>query len=129
MTEGSTLEIPAEDEGRFLTSFYPKLRQSTPVQAADESVELPTLAVPTLSLLANYGNDHKVRLHWEWHYTSGTLVTAQPLWRHPDDRGYRDDAAEARILESLGHPWEIVPALAESSTGVGVRPGSLLPLN
>lgn len=117
VTEGSTLEIPAEDEGRFLTSFYPKLRQSTPVQAADESVELPTLAVPTLSLLANYGNDHKVRLHWEWHYTSGTLVTAQPLWRHPDDRGYRDDAAEARILESLGHPWEIVPALAESSTG------------
>jgi superfamily II DNA or RNA helicase len=117
VTEGSTLEIPAEDESRFLTSFYPKLRQSTPVQAADESVELPTLAVPTLSLLANYGNDHKVRLHWEWHYASGTLVTAQPLWRHPDDRGYRDDAAEARILESLGHPWEIVPALAESSTG------------
>ncbi|MFF1830267.1 SNF2-related protein [Paenarthrobacter sp. NPDC058040] len=117
VTDGSTLEIPAEDESRFLTSFYPKLRQSTPVQAADESVELPTLAVPTLSLLANYGNDHKVRLHWEWHYTSGTLVTAQPLWRHPDDRGYRDDAAEARILESLGHPWEIVPALAESATG------------
>lgn len=117
VTDGSTLQIPAEDEGRFLTSFYPKLRQSTPVQAADESVELPTLAVPSLSLLANYGNDHKVRLHWEWHYTSGTLVTAQPLWRHPEDRGYRDDAAEARILESLGHPWEIVPALAESSTG------------
>ncbi|WP_347108572.1 DEAD/DEAH box helicase [Paenarthrobacter sp. S56] len=117
VTEGSTLQIPAEDESRFLTSYYPKLRQSTPVQAADESVELPTLAVPTLSLLANYGNDHKVRLHWEWHYTSGTLVTAQPLWRHPDDRGYRDDAAEARILESLGHPWDTVPALAESSTG------------
>ncbi|MFJ4171854.1 SNF2-related protein [Paenarthrobacter sp. NPDC089714] len=117
VTDGSTLQIPAEDESRFLTSFYPKLRQSTPVQAADESVELPTLAVPTLSLLANYGNDHKVRLHWEWHYTSGTLVTAQPLWRHPEDRGYRDDAAEARILESLGHPWETVPALAESATG------------
>ncbi|MEV7607799.1 DEAD/DEAH box helicase [Paenarthrobacter sp. NPDC089322] len=117
VSEGSTLTIPAEDEGRFLTSFYPKLRQSTPVQAADDSVELPTLAVPTLSLLANYGTDHKVRLHWEWHYTSGTLVTAQPLWRHPEDRGYRDDVAEARILESLGHPWEIVPALAESATG------------
>ncbi|MBP2268912.1 superfamily II DNA or RNA helicase [Pseudarthrobacter sp. PvP004] len=115
--EGDTLQIPAEDESRFLTSFYPKLRQSTPVQAADESVELPTLAVPTLSLLANYGNDHKVRLHWEWHYKSGTLVTAQPLWRHPDDRGYRDDLEEARILESLGRPWDVVPALAESATG------------
>ncbi|MFF2841448.1 SNF2-related protein [Paenarthrobacter sp. NPDC057981] len=117
VTDGQTLQIPAEDEGRFLTSFYPKLRQSTPVQAADKSVELPTLAVPTLSLLANYGNDHKVRLHWEWHYTSGTLVTAQPLWRHPDDRGYRDDPEEARILESLGRPWDAVPALAESATG------------
>ncbi|MFC8039859.1 SNF2-related protein [Paenarthrobacter sp. NPDC057355] len=117
VTEGQTLQIPAEDESRFLTSFYPKLRQSTPVQAADKSVELPTLAVPTLSLLANYGNDHKVRLHWEWHYTSGTLVTAQPLWRHPDDRGYRDDPEEARILESLGRPWDLVPALAESATG------------
>lgn len=115
--DGDTLQIPAEDESRFLTSFYPKLRQSTPVQAADESVELPTLAVPTLSLLANYGTDHKVRLHWEWHYTSGTLVTAQPLWRHPDDRGYRDDLEEARILESLGRPWDVVPALAESATG------------
>ncbi|MCM0615925.1 DEAD/DEAH box helicase [Paenarthrobacter sp. TYUT067] len=115
--DGQTLQIPAEDESRFLTSFYPKLRQSTPVQAADESVELPTLAVPTLSLLANYGNDHKVRLHWEWHYKSGTLVTAQPLWRHPDDRGYRDDVEEARILESLGRPWDVVPALAESATG------------
>ncbi|MFJ5956966.1 SNF2-related protein [Paenarthrobacter sp. NPDC092416] len=117
VTDGSTLQIPAEDESRFLTSFYPKLRQSTPVQAADESVELPTLAVPTLSLLANYGTDHKVRLHWEWHYKSGTLVTAQPLWRHPEDRGYRDDAEEARILDTIGRPWDVVPALAESATG------------
>ncbi|WP_284978139.1 DEAD/DEAH box helicase [Arthrobacter sp. fls2-241-R2A-200] len=117
VTDGQTLQIPAEDEGRFLTSFYPKLRQSTAVQAADDSVELPTLALPTLSLLANYGNDHKVRLHWEWHYKSGTLVTAQPLWRHPDDRGYRDDPEEERILESLGRPWDVVSALAESSTG------------
>ena len=44
--------------------------------------------------------DHRVRLHWEWHYTSGNLVTAQPLWRHPGDHGYRDDPAEARILEA-----------------------------
>ncbi|MBO1267941.1 DEAD/DEAH box helicase [Arthrobacter cavernae] len=117
VSAGSTLQIPARDESRFLTAFYPKLRQSTNVQAADKSVELPTLAVPTLSLLANYGHDHKVRLHWEWHYKSGTLVTAQALWRHPDDHGYRDDAEEARILESIGRPWDVVPALAESASG------------
>ncbi|WP_457964049.1 DEAD/DEAH box helicase [Arthrobacter sp. D1-29] len=117
VTAGSTLHIPAKDETRFLTGFYPKLKQAARVTAKDESVELPTLAVPTLSLLANYGADHKVRLHWEWHYTSGTLVTAQPLWRHPGDHGYRDDLAEARILEGVGQPWDLVPALGESATG------------
>lgn len=113
----SRLQIPAKDEERFLTAFYPKLKQSTRVTAADHSVELPVLAVPTLSLLANYGSDHRVRLHWEWHYKAGKLVTAQPLWRHPDDHGYRDDAEEARILETVGRPWDVVPALGESSSG------------
>ncbi|MFD5276011.1 SNF2-related protein [Pseudarthrobacter sp. NPDC058362] len=117
VTAGSTLHIPAKDESRFLTGFYPKLKQTARVTARDESVDLPALAVPTLSLLANYGADHRVRLHWEWHYKSGSLVTAQPLWRHPGDPGYRDDAAEARILEGVGRPWEMVPALAESATG------------
>ncbi|HEY8702668.1 MAG TPA: DEAD/DEAH box helicase [Arthrobacter sp.] len=117
VTAGSTLHIPAKDETRFLTGFYPKLKQAARVTASDESVELPTLALPMLSLLANYGADHKVRLHWEWHYKSGNLVTAQPLWRHPGDHGYRDDAAEARILEGIGQPWDLVPALGESATG------------
>lgn len=117
VTAGSTLHIPARDESRFLTGFYPKLKQSARVTTSDESVDLPELAVPTLSLLANYGADHRVRLHWEWHYKSGNLVTAQPLWRHPGDHGYRDDAAEARILETMGQPWDVVPKLAESSAG------------
>ena len=117
VTAGSTLHIPAKDESRFLTGFYPRLKQTARVTARDESVELPTLALPTLSLLANYGADHKVRLHWEWHYKTGNLVTAQPLWRHPGDHGYRDDTAEARILEGIGQPWDVVPALGESATG------------
>ncbi|HET8878406.1 MAG TPA: helicase, partial [Arthrobacter sp.] len=50
VTAGTTLHIPARDEGRFLTGFYPKLKQTARVTASDESVELPTLAVPTLSL-------------------------------------------------------------------------------
>ncbi|WP_461188097.1 DEAD/DEAH box helicase [Arthrobacter sp. Z4-13] len=117
VTAGSNLHIPAKDESRFLTGFYPKLKQTARVTARDESVELPTLALPTLSLLANYGADHRVRLHWEWHYKTGNLVTAQPLWRHPGDHGYRDDTAEARILEGIGQPWDVVPALGESATG------------
>lgn len=117
VTAANTLHIPAKDESRFLTGFYPKLKQAARVTASDESVKLPTLAVPTLSLLANYGADHRVRLHWEWHYKSGNLVTAQPLWRHSDDHGYRDDPSEARILEAVGQPWDVVPALGESAAG------------
>lgn len=117
VTAASTLHIPARDESRFLTGFYPKLKQAARVTARDESVELPELAVPTLSLLANYGADHRVRLHWEWHYKTGKLVTAQPLWRHPGEAGYRDDTAESRILEGIGRPWDAVPALGESATG------------
>lgn len=117
VTAGSMLHIPAKDESRFLTGFYPKLKQTARVTARDESVELPELAVPTLSLLANYGADHRVRLHWEWHYRTGKLVTAQPLWRHPGDQGYRDDTAETRILEGIGQPWDVVHALGESATG------------
>ncbi|MDQ0824008.1 superfamily II DNA or RNA helicase [Arthrobacter sp. B2I5] len=117
VTAASTLHIPARDESKFLTGFYPKLKQTARVTARDESVELPELAVPTLSLLANYGADHRVRLHWEWHYKTGKLVTAQPLWRHPGDAGYRDDTAESRILEGIGRPWDVVPALGESATG------------
>jgi superfamily II DNA or RNA helicase len=117
VTAATTLHIPARDESRFLTGFYPKLKQAARVTARDESVELPELAVPSLSLLANYGADHRVRLHWEWHYKTGKLVTAQPLWRHPGDAGYRDDTAESRILEGIGRPWDVVPALGESATG------------
>ncbi|MHC6591975.1 DEAD/DEAH box helicase [Arthrobacter sp. C152] len=117
VTAGSHLHIPAKDETRFLTNFYPKLKQTARVAARDNSVELPELAVPTLSLLANYGADHRVRLHWEWHYRTGKLVTAQPLWRHPGDAGYRDDAAESRILEGVGRPWDVVAALGESAAG------------
>jgi superfamily II DNA or RNA helicase len=122
VSAGVPLKIPAQDEAHFLTSYYPKLRQAASVKAADESVQLPVLAVPTLSLLAHYGADHRVRLHWEWHYKAGSLVTAQPLWRHPDDQGYRDEAEEARILESVGRPWEVVPALGESSGGAWGAP-------
>ncbi|MEE2568812.1 DEAD/DEAH box helicase [Pseudarthrobacter sp. J64] len=117
VTTGKSLHIPAQDEARFLSGYYPKLKQSARVTAKDESVELPVLAVPTLSLLANYGADHHVRLHWEWHYRAGNKVTAQPLWPHPGDEGFRDPVIEGRILEELGRPWETVAALGESLTG------------
>ncbi|MCZ2401853.1 SNF2 helicase associated domain-containing protein [Paenarthrobacter sp. Z7-10] len=108
---GSSVQIPARDEDRFLRKFYPQLQRTAEVVSIDGSVELPAYSAPVLSLLANYDGDHRVRLHWEWHYSAGDRIDAEPLWGRPDDSGYRDEAAEARILQSVGQPWETVAPL------------------
>ena len=57
---------PAARWLRARKALHPRSRAAARarVTASDESVVLPQLAVPTLSLLANYGADHRVRLHW-----------------------------------------------------------------
>ncbi|MGG5170660.1 SNF2-related protein [Pseudarthrobacter sp. J1738] len=121
-TAGRAVHVPAADENRFLTQFYPRLRQNAKVVAADESVELPSYGAPTLSLLANYGKDHRLDLHWEWHYTSGTKEVSLPLRAEDTDPGYRDESAEQRILDSMGPLWNTVPGLAETPNGVWGEP-------
>ncbi|MFK0074497.1 DEAD/DEAH box helicase [Arthrobacter woluwensis] len=111
-----SVHIPAADEDRFLSEFYPRLRQGAPVVAASESVRLPTIGKPVLSLLADYRKDHRLDLHWEWHYTSNGKQVSQPLAFDRADAGYRDEAQEKKILSSLGKPWEVVAALATEPT-------------
>ncbi|MFJ3959170.1 SNF2-related protein [Arthrobacter sp. NPDC090010] len=112
------VHIPAEDEERFLSDFYPRLRQGAAVVAASDEVQLPTIGKPVLSLLANYRKDHRLDLHWEWHYTNNGKQISQPLILDPGDAGYRDERGEQRILTSVGKPWDLIPALAsEPSLG------------
>ena len=106
-----TVHIPEQARDKFLTQFYPQLKQAAPVVSADKSVELPAYVEPTLSLLAAYGSDHTVRLHWEWHYPVGTRVTSLPLWPELGETAVRDTGAEARILELVGTPWEDITAM------------------
>ena len=106
-----TVHIPEQARDKFLTQFYPQLKQAAPVVSADNSVELPAYVEPTLSLLAAYGSDHTVRLHWEWHYPVGTRVTSLPLWPELGETAVRDTGAEARILELVGTPWEDISAM------------------
>ncbi|WP_051389273.1 DEAD/DEAH box helicase [Arthrobacter sp. 35W] len=109
-----TVHVPPSGEDKFLTQFYPRLKRAAPVVSPDASVELPTYSAPVLSLLASYGEDHVVRLHWEWHYLAGEKVSAQPLWADPSETALRDSAAEAAVLRSIGTPWKVVAALGES---------------
>lgn len=106
-----TVHIPEQARDKFLTQFYPQLKQAAPVVSANNSVELPAYVEPTLSLLAAYGSDHTVRLHWEWHYPVGTRVTSLPLWPELGETAVRDTGAEARILELVGTPWEDITAM------------------
>ncbi|PYI39143.1 helicase [Arthrobacter psychrolactophilus] len=100
------VHVPETAREKFLTQFYPQLKQAAPVVSADHSVELPAYVEPTLSLLAAYGSDHTVRLHWEWHYPVGNRVTSLPLWPELGEHAVRDTAAEARLVASVGQPWE-----------------------
>ncbi|WP_434615766.1 SNF2-related protein [Arthrobacter sp. A5] len=122
VTGAAKVRIPAQDEERFLTQFYPQLKRAADVVSADHSVDLPALSAPTLSLLANFGQDHSLRLHWEWHYAAGTRVSARPLWGRPEDSGSRDEVAEARILVAVGEPWSVVPPMGESANSLWGEP-------
>ncbi|MFQ4148645.1 DEAD/DEAH box helicase [Arthrobacter sp. LAPM80] len=106
-----TVHVPEQAREKFLTQFYPQLKQAAPVVSADHSVELPAYVEPTLSLLAAYGSDHTVRLHWEWHYPAGSRVTSLPLWPELGEHAVRDTGAEARLIASVGKPWEDITAM------------------
>ncbi|MET4002306.1 hypothetical protein ABIB48_001015 [Arthrobacter sp. UYCu511] len=105
------IHIPEQAREKFLTHFYPSLKQTAPVVSANNSVELPAYTEPTLSLLAAYGSDHTVRLHWEWHYPVGARVMSLPLWPDLGETAVRDTGAEARLLASVGAPWEDITAM------------------
>lgn len=106
-----TIHVPAAGEEKFLTQFYPQLKQSADVVSVDNSIELPAYVEPVLSLLAAYGADHTVRLHWEWHYKVGTRTNSRPLWPEIGETTVRDTAVEERIVASVGQPWEDVTAM------------------
>ncbi|WP_038465762.1 DEAD/DEAH box helicase [Arthrobacter sp. PAMC 25486] len=117
-----TVHVPEQAREKFLTQFYPQLKQAAPVVSADHSVELPAYVEPTLSLLAAFGGDHTVRLHWEWHYPVGTRITSLPLWPELGEHAVRDSGAEARLLEAVGRPWEDITAMGVAANNAWGEP-------
>ncbi|ALE07309.1 helicase [Arthrobacter sp. ERGS1:01] len=116
------VHVPADGEEKFLTQFYPQLKQAAPVVSADQSVELPAYVEPTLSLLAAYGDDHTLRLHWEWHYQVGNRMNSRPLWPEPGESAVRDAAAEERIVAVVGTPWDDITAMGVAANSAWGEP-------
>ncbi|PYI65573.1 helicase [Arthrobacter livingstonensis] len=117
-----SVHVPQAGEEKFLTQIYPQLKQAAPVVSADQSVELPAYVEPTLSLLAAYGDDHTLRLHWEWHYQVGSRVNSRPLWPEPGESAVRDAGAEERLIKSVGQPWTSVAAMGVAANSAWGEP-------
>ncbi len=96
-----SVEVPATGQARFREEFYPALRQLATVISTDGSFTPPAIPDPTLVLHAAYGAGHELELRWEWAYEVGDSGRRAPL-SPAGDTGYRDLAAEQRILTGLG---------------------------
>ncbi len=96
------LTIPAHDATRFLTQYYPALRQLACVESSDDSVTFPEVQPPCLALRVTFDDGHRTHLQWSFHYTVGTETIAVPLLRTTaQDPVARDAAAEEALLSSL----------------------------
>ncbi|MDN5795696.1 MAG: DEAD/DEAH box helicase [Intrasporangium sp.] len=129
-----TLTIPAADADRFLTHYYPALRQRATVESPDGSVDFPAVQPPRLAVHVAFEDDHRTRLRWTFRYTVGHESTDAPLLPAGAAPGapadalamVRDAAAEEALLESLemldGAPGLRVPRPGRTRLGVVVDP-------
>lgn len=126
-----TLTVPAHDVTRFLSHYYPALRQRAVVGSSDGSVEFPEVAPPRLALRVSFEEDHVARLRWAFRYVVGTEALDVPLLRGPADDPLdapvaRDPIAEEALLASLdvldAAPGLRVPVPGRTRPGVVVEP-------
>ena len=94
------VRIPAAELPRFLTHYYPALRQRVTVESGDASVELPQVRPPHLALDVRFAADHQTSLQWSFGYPGAVDVVRVPL---DDATGEvaRDLGAEAALLAGL----------------------------
>ncbi|MDR2987207.1 MAG: DEAD/DEAH box helicase [Nocardiopsaceae bacterium] len=95
------LQIPADEESRFLDGYYARLQRTANVISSDESFTPPAITGPDLVLRARYGAGHDLEVTWEWAYGVGDTPQRAPLDAADGDDGYRDHAAEQAILASI----------------------------
>jgi superfamily II DNA or RNA helicase len=121
--------IPGDDAGRFLTHYYPALRQRAVVESSDGSVALPEVLPPRLALEVTFKEGHRAQLRWAFQYRVGEEsmdVPLLPTAHSATGTAPRDAAAEEGLLASLdilgAVPGLLLPVPGKSRPGVVVQP-------
>ncbi|HEX8508141.1 MAG TPA: SNF2-related protein, partial [Propionibacteriaceae bacterium] len=117
LVEAQPVTIPAPDEERFLTDFYPRMRRKAVFASSDESVVLPEPVLPVLTLRCEFKPEHRLRLDWGWAYGVGDGTRTFDLDEPTQPGTLRDLAAEAALLAGLALPYDQLPQLVDASRG------------
>ncbi|MDX6320813.1 MAG: hypothetical protein QOF52_671, partial [Propionibacteriaceae bacterium] len=111
------VRIPAADEDRFLSDYYPRLRRKASVVSHDPTVQLPEYVAPVLHLKASFRPEHRIRLDWSFRYRAGDSSRFFDLDASVDSRTVRDAAAERALVTGLPLPYRRMPQLAADGSG------------
>ncbi|ORV14921.1 helicase [Mycobacterium celatum] len=101
---GKPLVIPADQEPRFATEYYPRLRHIAAITSSDQSFTPPEIVGPMLVLLAHYQADHELELSWEWRYRLGNNEFRAPVGTTGEYAAYRDLGAENILASGIDVP-------------------------
>jgi len=119
------VRIPADDEPRFLTEYYPRLAAQIEVTSRDRSVELPASRPPVATLTVTGLGEHRLHLAWSWVYAVGSARRTEPFGLPTGAEAIRsagrDATAEAAGLDTVAALLAAHPALLEPSP-TGPRP-------
>jgi superfamily II DNA or RNA helicase len=105
----AAVDVPLQDEKRFLRAFVPKLRRKVEVASSDGTVELPEVRPSMLVLTIHAGDGHRIGLTWARGAEGGEWL--EDLWGAPSSVHQR--SAEDTIIEEVTAVVRSVPELFE----------------
>jgi superfamily II DNA or RNA helicase len=92
--------IPSAELPRFLSRYYPALRQRVAVECGDGSVELPEILPPRLALDVAFEPGHRTAVRWAYAYSVAREVLRVPL-AGGTEQVARDVPAERALLAGV----------------------------
>ena len=132
LESGRTMEVPADDVPRFLTTYYPALARQVRLTSSDGSVVTPADRPPRLRLEITPEAGHVLHLRWTFAYavpavTGSEEVAVVGLGPGQDDP-VRDDRAEEQALAAVLPLLEDTPGLVDHGRAGAhtLRPRALL---